>query len=68
VSEWNAVEGWGVLLTSQGLTVWCHYSQLAGPGYKEPKQGDRITFDYETLGQDGCDGRVLNTAQLKDQP
>ena len=59
VQEWHNDEGWGVLLTPDGLTVWCHYSDLVMDGYRTLAPGSSVTFDYETPGQDGYDGRVF---------
>jgi CspA family cold shock protein len=63
VREWSNEDGWGVLLTSDGLTVFCHYSQLEMDGYRTLAPGSRVEFDYETPGQDGCDARVLTAAR-----
>jgi len=63
VQEWNDVDGWGVLLTPTGLTVWCHYSQLKLAGHQALIPGSQVSFDYETPGQDGCDARVLTAAR-----
>ena len=63
VEVWHAEDGWGVLRTPAGLSVWCHFSHVVADGYRELLAGDRVRFDYETPGQDGCDGRVLTTAE-----
>ncbi len=62
VEVWHTEEGWGVLRTPDGLSVWCHFSQVLCDGYRQLSAGERIRFDYETPGQDGCAGRVLTTA------
>lgn len=66
VEVWHSEDGWGVLRTPDGLSVWCHFSQVAVDGYKELAVGEQVRFDYETPGQDGCDGRVLISAQPLD--
>jgi cold shock CspA family protein len=33
VRDWSNRDGWGVLLTPDGLTVFCHYSQVEMDGY-----------------------------------
>ena len=63
VKEWNDGQGWGVLLTPDGLRVWCHYSDVRVDGYRTLKPETRVAFDYETPGQDGYDGRVLTSAR-----
>lgn len=63
VDVWHPEEGWGVLRTPDGLSVWCHFSQVVLDGYRELLPEERVRFDYETPGQDGCDGRVLTAAQ-----
>ncbi|MDX6275339.1 MAG: cold shock protein [Frankiales bacterium] len=63
VRDWDNQEGWGVLLTPDGLTVFCHFSVVAADGYRTLTVGSRVRFDYETPGQDGCDARVLTSAQ-----
>jgi CspA family cold shock protein len=62
VEVWHAEDGWGVLRTPGGLSVWCHFSHVIAEGYRELSAGDRVSFDYETPGQDGCEGRVLTAA------
>ncbi|MCA1713286.1 MAG: cold shock domain-containing protein, partial [Actinobacteria bacterium] len=52
--------------TPDGASVWCHFSHVVADGYRQLSVGDRVRFDYETPGQDGCDGRVLTAAQLLD--
>ena len=64
VEAWHNEDGWGVLRTPDGLSVWCHFSQVdVDDGYRELTAGEQLRFDYETPGQDGCDGRVLTSAQ-----
>lgn len=63
VREWSDEHGWGVLLTPDGLTVFCLWSQVAVDGYRTLTPGSRVSFDYATPGQDGCDARVLTAAR-----
>jgi cold shock CspA family protein len=63
VEVWHAEDGWGVLRTVHGLSVWCHFSQVVADRYRELSAGDRVRFDYETPGQDGRDGRVATAVQ-----
>jgi CspA family cold shock protein len=67
VRDWSDEEGWGVLLTPDGLTVFCHFSHVTGAGYRTLTPGSRVFFDYETPGQDGCDARVLTSARPVDE-
>lgn len=62
VFAWHDEDGWGVLRTPDGLDVWCHYSQVLVAGYRSLRPGDRVTFDYETPGQDGYPARVPTSA------
>jgi len=66
VEIWHRGEGWGVLRTPAGLSVWCHFSSLVMGSYRELEVGEYVRFDFETPGQDGCDGRVLTSAQPVD--
>lgn len=50
-----------MLLTPDGPTVFCHCSDV--DRYKTLTPGSRVSFDYETPGQDGCDARVLTAAR-----
>lgn len=52
-----------MLLTPDGLTVFCHFSHVAVDGYATLVPGTCVSFDYETPGQDGCDARVRTTAR-----
>ncbi|MBV9485511.1 MAG: cold shock domain-containing protein [Frankiaceae bacterium] len=63
VETWHRDEGWGVLRTPDGLSVFCHFSDVESKGTAELSVGSLIWFDYETPGQDGCEGRVLTAAR-----
>jgi cold shock protein len=63
VRDWYGEEGWGVVLTPDGLTTFCHFSDVEMDGYRTLSPGDRVEFDYETPGQDGCDARVRTSAR-----
>lgn len=63
LERWHHQEGWGVLRTSAGLSVFCHYSDVEVHGYADPQVGSLVWFDDETPGQDGCDARVLTAAR-----
>lgn len=62
VESWNAEVGWGVLRTPDGLSVFCHFSRLDGPGFRMLSPGQRVRFDYRTPGQDGWDASVMTRA------
>lgn len=66
VEAWHSEDGWGVLRTSDGLSVFCHFSDVEVQGYAELLVGSSVWFDYETPGQDGCDARVLTAARPGD--
>jgi len=63
VETWYDERGWGVLRTPDGLSVFCHFSDVEVDGYVELSVGESIWFDYETPGQDGCDARVRTAAR-----
>lgn len=63
VEVWHDDEGWGVLRTPDQLSVFCHFSQVEGEGYRTLVHGTPVWFDYETPGQDGCDARVRTAAR-----
>jgi len=60
-----AEEGWGVLRTPDGLSVFCHFSHIEADGYRELHTGQKVTFDYRTPGQDGCDASVRTTVRAQ---
>ncbi len=62
VQEWYGEEGWGVLRTPDGLSVFCHFSAIEMPGYRALRPGQQVRFDYYTPGQDGCDACVMTRA------
>lgn len=64
VESWRDEDGWGVLRTPNGLSVFCHCSQLDMAGSPSLTPGTSIYFDYEQPGQDGCDARVLTAARV----
>jgi cold shock protein len=56
VQDWDAVEGWGVLVSPEvDGTVFAHFSVIDAPGYRELHAGQPVSFTYTTPGQDGCD-------------
>lgn len=63
VESWNDQDGWGVLRTPGGLSVFCHLLHLELPGQFGLRPGSSVFFDYEEPGQDGCDARVLTAAR-----
>lgn len=63
VVEWRDEDGWGVLRTPDGLSVWCHFSQLDMEGYRTLAPGSAVAFEYETPGQDGYRARVRTNAR-----
>jgi len=65
VDVWHAEDGWGVLKTPDGRTVFCHFSHVDLPGYRELLPGQAVEFDYFTPGQDGCDATVRTRARPK---
>ena len=64
VEVWHAGDGWGVLRAPDGLSVFCHFSHVDAPGYRELHPGEPVVFDYSTPGQDGCDATVLPAARV----
>ena len=65
VETWYAEEGWGVLRTPDGLSVFCHFSHIEADGYRELHTGQKVAFDYRTPGQDGCDASVRTTVRAQ---
>ena len=63
VERWHDEDGWGVLRTPDGLSVFCHHSHIEVLGYAHMPVGSPVWLDYETPGQDGCDARVLTAAR-----
>jgi CspA family cold shock protein len=53
VKWFNNAKGYGFVGTSGGPDVFCHFSSIAGEGYKSLKEGDSVAFDVET----GPEGR-----------
>ena len=62
VRDWYDEEGWGVLTTPDGLTVFCHFSNVGIDGFRALTPGTHVSFAYDTPGQDGCDARVRGDA------
>ena len=59
VRTWDAVEGWGVLDSPETPGgCWGHYSVIEMDGYKTLEQGQRVSLDWESPGQDGFDFRA----------
>ena len=48
VSRWDDEKGFGFLSPSDGTKdVFCHYSGIAGEGYKSLEVGQCVSFDVE---------------------
>jgi CspA family cold shock protein len=59
VKEWREEEGWGVLVSSNvDGTVFAHFSHIKAEGFRSLSEGERVEFEYETPGQDGCEHRA----------
>jgi CspA family cold shock protein len=58
---WNNEAGWGAVASpAVDGEVWVHFSNIEGTGYKSLRVGQRVTFTYETPGQDGYPHRALS--------
>lgn len=59
VREWRVEEGWGVL-DSPGTPggCWTHFVHIEMPGYRALQQGQVVTLDWESPGQDGYNFRA----------
>jgi CspA family cold shock protein len=53
VEAWHDEQGWGVLRTPDGLSVFCHFSHIEMDGYAALTAGASVWFDYAIPGQDG---------------
>lgn len=50
VKWWNDSKGFGFLTLEDGRDVFCHYTQIAGEGFKTLTVGQKVTTDlYETV-------------------
>jgi CspA family cold shock protein len=63
VETWHDDEGWGVLRTPEGLSVFCLFSSVEAEGYRSLEAGSPVWFDYEVPGEDGCEARVKTAAR-----
>ena len=45
VKWFNDSKGFGFLEQESGEDVFCHFSAIAGDGFKSLAEGDRVTFD-----------------------
>jgi cold shock protein len=45
VKWFNDSKGFGFLEQETGEDVFCHFSAIAGNGFKSLQEGDRVTFD-----------------------
>ena len=61
VSEFDEVEGWGVIdtpLTPGGC--WVGFAAINMPGYRRLRAGDSVVVDIETANQDGFEYRAID--------
>ena len=52
VKWFNDAKGFGFLEQDNGEDVFCHFSAIAGDGFKSLAEGDRVTFEV-TKGPKG---------------
>ena len=45
VKWFNDAKGFGFLEQENGEDVFCHFSAIAGEGFKSLQEGDEVTFD-----------------------
>jgi len=45
VKWFNDAKGFGFLEQENGDDVFCHFSAIAGEGFKSLQEGDEVTFD-----------------------
>lgn len=61
VREWHDDEGWGVLDSDETPGgCWAHFSNLEMPGFRRATPGQRVTFTWEQVDQDGLSYRALD--------
>ena len=61
VSEFNEVEGWGVIdtpVTPGGC--WVGFAAINMAGYRRLRAGDTVVVDIETANQDGFEYRAVD--------
>ena len=58
VKWFNSEKGFGFITQDGGADVFVHFSAIAGDGYKELKENQRVDVDY-------VDGRFTFTARDK---
>jgi cold shock protein len=60
VREWSDARGFGVLDSADTPGgCWFHFSSVVAEEQASPRPGDRITFTYQTVPQDGFSYRAL---------
>src|SRR5262245_47671233 len=65
VKWFNAQKGYGfITLDEGGADVFVHYSAIAGSGFKDLKEGQRVRFDV----MDGPKGKEASNVQLLQEP
>jgi CspA family cold shock protein len=52
VKFFNSQRGFGFIKQEKGPDVFCHFSGIAGTGYKNLQEGERVEFDI-TEGKKG---------------
>lgn len=49
VKRFNKIKGYGFIAPENGgKEIFVHFSQIQTPGYKELKEGQRVSFEIET--------------------
>ena len=48
VKWFSSSKGYGFITTEEGDDIFCHFSSLAGDGYRTLKENDKVEFEIAT--------------------
>jgi CspA family cold shock protein len=70
VKWWRNTKGYGAIATNQTAPwdIWCHFSMIEGPGFRDLCPGEQVGLEYVRFDQESFRYRAIRVWRLKVPP